>query len=186
MVGAGAWEPILNRATWEQVRAILNDPGRASQVGRPPKYLLPGFLRCGMEDCGAKLVSRPLTSHGRTKPNYVCIATGKLHLAIAAGPVDELVTERVLDRLDHTGLVKVLAARAMADDTKALAEQLTRDDAALTHTPSPMRWLNELLDRPAEERAFVVVPVGYAAEGATVPDIDRKRLDEVLVLSGET
>ena len=58
--------------------------------------------------------------------------------------------------------------------------------AALTHTPSPMRWLNELLDRPAEERAFVVVPVGYAAEGATVPDIDRKRLDEVLVLSGET
>ena len=58
--------------------------------------------------------------------------------------------------------------------------------ATLTHTPSPMRWLNELLDRPAEERAFVVVPVGYAAEGATVPDIGRKRLDEVLVLSGET
>jgi iodotyrosine deiodinase len=51
----------------------------------------------------------------------------------------------------------------------------------LTHTPSPMRWLNEILDRPAEERAFVVVPVGYAAEGATVPDIGRKRLDEVLV-----
>jgi site-specific DNA recombinase len=118
VVGAGAWEPILNRTTWEQVRAILNDPGRASQVGRPPKYLLPGFLRCGMEDCGAKLVSRPLTSHGRTKPNYVCIATGKLHLAIAAGPVDELVTERVLDRLDHTGLVKVLAAHAKADDTR--------------------------------------------------------------------
>jgi nitroreductase len=58
--------------------------------------------------------------------------------------------------------------------------------ATLTHTPSPMRWLNELLDRPAEERAFVVVPVGYAAEGATVPDIGRKRLDEVLVLSGGT
>ncbi|MDF2741672.1 MAG: Nitroreductase [Actinomycetia bacterium] len=36
--------------------------------------------------------------------------------------------------------------------------------ATLTHTPSPMRWLNELLDRPAEERAFVVVPVGYEAE----------------------
>ena len=58
--------------------------------------------------------------------------------------------------------------------------------ATLTHTPSPMRWLNRILDRPAEERAFVVVPVGYAAEGATVPDIDRKRLDEVLILSGGT
>jgi len=53
--------------------------------------------------------------------------------------------------------------------------------ATLTHTPSPMRWLNEILDRPAEERAFVVVPVGYATEDATVPAIDRKRLDEVLV-----
>ena len=53
--------------------------------------------------------------------------------------------------------------------------------ATLTHTPSPMRWLNERLDRPAEERAFVVVPVGYAAEGATVPDIRRKPLEEVLI-----
>ena len=49
-----------------------------------------------------------------------------------------------------------------------------------------MRWLNKILDRPAEERPFVVVPVGYAAEGATVPDIDRKRLDEVLILSDGT
>lgn len=55
-------------------------------------------------------------------------------------------------------------------------------EEALTHTPSPMRWLNEVLDRPAEERAFVVVPVGYAAENATVPDIGRKRLDEVLIV----
>jgi iodotyrosine deiodinase len=58
--------------------------------------------------------------------------------------------------------------------------------ATLTHTPSPMRWLNEILDRPAEERAFVVVPVGYAAEDATVPDIGRKRLDEVLILPDRT
>jgi iodotyrosine deiodinase len=53
--------------------------------------------------------------------------------------------------------------------------------ATLTHTPSPMRWLNEILDRPANERAFVVVPVGYPAEDATVPDIDRKPLNEVLL-----
>jgi hypothetical protein len=90
-VGEGTWEPILDRPTWEQVRAILLDPARASQVGRPPKYLLPGYLRCGMEGCGAKLVSRPLTSHGRAKPNYVCIASGKLHLAIAAEPVERLI-----------------------------------------------------------------------------------------------
>ena len=53
--------------------------------------------------------------------------------------------------------------------------------ATLTHTPSPMRFLNQILGRPAEERPYVVIPVGYPAEGATVPDIRRKPLDEVLV-----
>ncbi|MGH3716738.1 MAG: nitroreductase family protein [Micromonosporaceae bacterium] len=53
--------------------------------------------------------------------------------------------------------------------------------ATLTHTPSPMRFLNEILDRPPEERPYVVIPVGYPAEGATVPDITRKPLREVMV-----
>lgn len=53
--------------------------------------------------------------------------------------------------------------------------------ATLTHTPSPMRFLNEICDRPAEERAMVVIPVGYAADDARVPDIVRKPLHEVMV-----
>ncbi|MBD8871053.1 nitroreductase family protein [Nocardioides donggukensis] len=53
--------------------------------------------------------------------------------------------------------------------------------ATLTHTPSPMRFLNEILDRPPEERGFLLVPVGYPAPGATVPALDRKPLEEVLV-----
>ncbi|WP_371482528.1 nitroreductase family protein [Kitasatospora sp. NBC_00315] len=53
--------------------------------------------------------------------------------------------------------------------------------ATLTHTPSPMRFLNEVCERPAEERAAYVIPVGYPAEGARVPDLRRKALDEVLV-----
>jgi nitroreductase len=53
--------------------------------------------------------------------------------------------------------------------------------ATLTHTPSPMGFLRELLGRPENERAYVVVPVGYPAAGATVPDIERKALAEILV-----
>ena len=53
--------------------------------------------------------------------------------------------------------------------------------ATLTHTPSPMRFLNEVCDRPAEERGFLVLPVGYPAPDATVPDLRRKALDEVMV-----
>jgi nitroreductase len=53
---------------------------------------------------------------------------------------------------------------------------------ALTHTPSPMRFLAEVLGRPEHERPYLLIPVGYPAEGCRVPDIRRKRLDDVLVV----
>lgn len=53
--------------------------------------------------------------------------------------------------------------------------------ATLTHTPSPMRFLNEILSRPQNEKAFLLCPVGYPAEDCEVPDLRRKSLDEVAV-----
>jgi len=52
----------------------------------------------------------------------------------------------------------------------------------LTHTPSPMRFLEKILDRPSNERAFLLLPVGYEAEKTYVPDIERKPLEEVMKL----
>ncbi len=51
---------------------------------------------------------------------------------------------------------------------------------ALTHTPSPMNFLSTILKRPVNEKAFLVIPVGYAAEECWVPDIKRKNLNEVI------
>ena len=53
--------------------------------------------------------------------------------------------------------------------------------ATLTHTPSPMGFLRDLCGRPAHERPFVLVPVGYPRADATVPDLTRKSLDEVRI-----
>jgi iodotyrosine deiodinase len=53
--------------------------------------------------------------------------------------------------------------------------------ATLTHTPSPMGFLGRILGRPRNERAFCLIPVGYPAEGSTVPKLEKKRLDEILV-----
>ncbi|MBK8521650.1 MAG: nitroreductase family protein [Chitinophagaceae bacterium] len=50
---------------------------------------------------------------------------------------------------------------------------------ALTHTPSPMNFLCKILDRPANEKPFLLIPVGYAADACWVPDIQRKKLHEV-------
>ena len=55
----------------------------------------------------------------------------------------------------------------------------------LTHTPSPMGFLNELLDRPKRERPFLLLVVGYPAKDATVPDIHRKTLDEFVTFIGD-
>ena len=51
--------------------------------------------------------------------------------------------------------------------------------ATLTHTPSPMGFLNEVLERPDNERPFVLLVVGYPAEGAEVPAIAKKPLEEI-------
>ena len=52
---------------------------------------------------------------------------------------------------------------------------------SLTHTPSPMNFLGKLLKRPSNEKAFLLIPVGYAADDAMVPTLDRKALSEVMV-----
>lgn len=54
--------------------------------------------------------------------------------------------------------------------------------SALTHTPSPMNFLSRILNRPENERPFLLIPVGYAADNATVPDLKRKPLNEVMVV----
>jgi len=52
---------------------------------------------------------------------------------------------------------------------------------ALTHTPSPMAFLNGILDRPATERPYLLMPVGFPAEDCRVPDLRRRALADILV-----
>lgn len=53
--------------------------------------------------------------------------------------------------------------------------------ASLTHTPSPMNFLQKILQRPANEVPFLLIPVGYPKEGTHVPDIHRKKPEEILI-----
>ena len=54
--------------------------------------------------------------------------------------------------------------------------------AALTYTPSPMGFLNQILGRPENERPFLILVVGYPAEEATVPDVQKKPMDEITTI----
>ena len=51
--------------------------------------------------------------------------------------------------------------------------------ATLTHTPTPMKFLNKILNRPDNERPFVLFPIGYPLEGVKIPDLKRKDLPEI-------
>ena len=53
--------------------------------------------------------------------------------------------------------------------------------ATLTHTPSPMGFLSEILDRPRNEKPFILFPIGYPSAGATVPNLTRKPLEDILI-----
>jgi nitroreductase len=53
--------------------------------------------------------------------------------------------------------------------------------ATLTHTPSPMGFLSDILKRPKNERPYILFPVGYPAVDTRVPELHRKSLEEVVV-----
>ncbi len=53
--------------------------------------------------------------------------------------------------------------------------------ASLTHTPSPMNFLQEILERPENEKPYLLIPVGYPSPDAMVPDIRRKSLEEIMI-----
>ncbi len=52
--------------------------------------------------------------------------------------------------------------------------------ATLTHTPNPMKFLNRILGRPKNEKPYLIIPVGYPAEGASVPRLEKKPLEEIM------
>ena len=54
--------------------------------------------------------------------------------------------------------------------------------ATLTHTPSPMGFLEKILKRPKNERAYIMIPVGYPAEDAMVPNLKKKPYSETIMI----
>lgn len=129
VVGKATWAPILDEATWRQVRAILMDPDRRQNpVGRR-SYLLTGILRCDL--CGAKLVAAPRATDtpGITVRAYGCHKTsgGCGRIFGVAEPIEEFVVEAVLTALDGPAL----RARKTEDPGEQVADQIAADEAKL-------------------------------------------------------
>jgi nitroreductase len=70
--------------------------------------------------------------------------------------------------------------RSVRDFSDRPVPQALIADAICTAGTAPMNFLGDILDRPDHERPYILLPVGYPAPDATVPDIEKKPLDEIV------
>jgi DNA invertase Pin-like site-specific DNA recombinase len=146
--GPATWDPIVDRATWERVRAMLTNPPRGRQ---PRRHLLAGTLYCGR--CGARLYSnwRARVTQDGTKtlrPGYQCRpeepgACGRLQ--VVGEPLEAMVVEAVLTALRgaDVGALRADAEHAVATlvaDDEAMLAELSADMAARRITRA--EWLS--------------------------------------------
>ena len=115
------WEPLLDKATWLRVGAVLRDPARRVQSGTRRKYLLIGLLFCGV--CGARMGSHPIS---RGVPGYACLrkrGCGKVR--VVGAPLDTMVIDAALRFLADDGVRDRLLADDVGrdDDVVALYEE---------------------------------------------------------------
>lgn len=114
VIGDGAWEPILDRAAYEQVRAVLRDPARKTSAGTAAKHLLSGIARCGV--CGGPVRG----GQNRQTAAYRC-ADGSC-VARGREDVDQLVTAVVLGRLARPDAAQLLSQDTSAERVDAMRE----------------------------------------------------------------
>jgi site-specific DNA recombinase len=145
------WAPILDAATHRRLRLLLLNRDRS--VGRRARvFLLSGGLgRCG--HCGAKLVGQRRETGVRT---YVCLGgtagTGCGALACVAEPLEALITEAVMIRLDTPALARAMATDPnAADGDSGLAENLATAEAKLAELAD--MWANDEITRAEWARA---------------------------------
>lgn len=143
VVGPARWEPIISETDRNRVLALM-EQRKVSGRRAPRRYLLSGLLRCGR--CGHTLYS----SARATTRRYVC-SSGPDHggcgrLTIVAAPVEELVTDAVLFRLDTQALADTLAGRSNGDEAiAALSEALSADREQLAELAA--MWAGKQISR---------------------------------------
>ncbi|HVM20937.1 MAG TPA: recombinase family protein [Egibacteraceae bacterium] len=189
IVGDGAWEPILDRRTWDGLQAVF---AARTRPGRPPRRLLTGLLRCGR--CDGLMTSH--TDHGT--PFYACRrVVGQPgrdghcgRVSIKGDPLDEVVVDAVLHALASPALAAALASRdrEAGDDHAEAAAELHADERALEQLASD-HYVDRLISRrefltardalerriAAARRRLSVTPRTTAVEGlpSTVEELRR-------------
>lgn len=133
VVGEAAWEPIIPVAQRDQVLAALSVRSW-NRKRSPRKYLLSGLCRCGR--CQSRMFSAARLEAGAHKRRYVCSSSpdhgGCGRMTVVADPLEKLIADAVLTRLDSKVLADALAGKVRANpDTAALSAEVEQAQARL-------------------------------------------------------
>ena len=145
---------IEDRETRSRIRQAAEEEERAFYNGRAPQEWLDALAPLGTDAEKAFLESAPCLI-AIFQQRYGELEDGRRVKHYYPAESVGIATGFLITALHHAGL------------------------ACLTHTPSPMGFLRDILGRPKSERPFLLLVVGYPAEDAEVPDISRKSLDQI-------
>jgi site-specific DNA recombinase len=212
VVGPAAWPAIISVEQRDRILARFAANARSGRRG-PRRYLLSGLLRCGRCD------NRLFSSARRTERRYVCLSGpdhgGCGHLTVVAEPLERLVTDAVLYRLDTPALADALDGRAAKDAEAARASDLLatarfrRDEASHEYAAghismSALRIVHDDIDEQTRKLDAAIARLthtdaiaGYVGDGARLRDawagitVSRQHavikavLDRVVVMPGK-
>lgn len=167
ILAAGTAPNGANRQPWRfvavadpeikrQIREAAEEEERAFYGGRAPKEWLEALAHLGTDEHKPFLESAPWLI-AIFAESFELQADGSKAKNYYVTESVGIATGMLITALHHAGL------------------------ATLTHTPSPMKFLNSVLGRPENERPFLLLVIGYPEAGAMVPDITKKSLDEIAV-----
>lgn len=146
---------ISNPAIKRQIRQAAEEEERAFYQERAPQEWLEALAPLGTDEHKPFLETAPYLI-AIFAQSYGLMPDGRKVKHYYATESVGIATGLLIAAVHHAGLV------------------------SLTHTPSPMNFLNQILNRPANERPFLLLVVGYPAEDAQVPVITKKPLDEIV------
>lgn len=147
---------ISNQELKKQIRAAAEEEERISYSGRMSEQWLKDLAPLGTDANKPFLEIAPWLIVA-FKKSYSLSEEGEKHKNYYVNESVGLACGFLIAAIHHAGLI------------------------TLTHTPSPMGFLSRILSRPENEKPFLLLPVGYPAEGAMIPDLERRPLEEVSV-----
>lgn len=109
IVGTSTFPAIITEDQWRTVTAIITNPDRRRQTDSRVRHLLAGLLRCG--SCGVAMKTSSRASGGNSRPKfyYKCTTSGAGHAFQTAEPVEELISDIIIDRLNKPGVIAQLS-----------------------------------------------------------------------------